>query len=180
MSEVRSLISEVKNSREKILESVRSLSSEQGTFKASDDEWSIAEILEHLVLAEQGGINLIWKAADGLKRGVNFWDGESTNSGLSIDQIIENTWKTKEKAPESATPRIGGPIKYWVAALEACQPLLENLGSELESSNLSEIIYPHFLSGPLDARQRLEFIRFHLDRHIKQIERVMKDSNFPA
>ena len=140
----------------------------------------MTEILEHLVLAEQGGINFSWKAADGYRKGQSFWEGTSPNSGLTIEQIIERTWKTKEKAPESATPRLGGPVQYWIATLDACQPVLEKLGGVLKTLPLSEVIYPHFLSGPLDASQRLEFLRFHLEHHLKQIEALKKEANFPA
>jgi hypothetical protein len=180
MTEVEKLISDVKAARQRVVEAVRHLSSEQGAYKLSPDRWSVAEILEHLVLAEQGGINLMWKAADGFRKGKPVWKGESPNRGLIIEKVIEKTWKSKEKAPESATPRTGGPIQYWIAALDTCQPQLQELGMELKSLNLSEIIYPHFLSGPLDARQRLEFLRFHLDRHLKQIEALLEDPGFPA
>ena len=37
--------------------------------------------------------------------------------------------------------------------------------------------YP--ISGPLDVRQRLEFLRFHLDRHRAQIEQVNAHLDFP-
>ena len=180
MSEVEKLITEARAARRRVVDAARSLSSEQGAFKPSPERWSVAEILEHLVLAEHLGINFIWKAVDGFRRGMSSGKGKSSNWGLTIEQVIEKTWKPKEKAPDSATPRLGGPVQYWIAALDACQPVLERLGAELETLNLSEIIYPHFLSGPLDARQRLEFFRFHLDRHLKQIEALKEDTGFPA
>lgn len=179
MSEVEALVSEVRVARQRVLDIVRNLSPEQGGFKPSPDRWSVSEILEHLVLAELGGINLIWKAADGFERGQLFWQGESPNNNLRIEQVIEKTWEPKEKAPESATPRTGGPVQYWCAALEACQPVLEKLAMELEKQDLSKIIYPHFLSGPLDARQRLQFLRFHLQRHLNQIKELMAKAQFP-
>lgn len=180
MREVEQLTAEVEAARQRVLQAVEDFSTDQGAFKPCPDRWSVAEILEHLVLAEQGGINFIWRAADGIRRGQPIWEGKSPNRGLTIEQVIERTWKPKEKAPESATPRLGGPVHYWAAALEACQPVLQKLGVELEPLNLSEIIYPHFLSGPLDARQRLGFLRFHLERHLNQIEAVKANSEFPV
>lgn len=180
MKDVEKLISAVSTARQQVLDATRSLSSEQGTFKPSSERWSVAENLEHLVLAEQTGVIFIWEAAEGYKKGQFFWEGPSTNAGLTIEQVIERTWNPKEKAPESATPWLGGPVQYWIAALEACQPVLEKLGEELETLPLSEIIYPHFLSGPLDAGQRLEFLRFHLERHLKQIEALKQEPDFPA
>ena len=39
------------------------------------------------------------------------------------------------------------------------------VGEALHGLDPSLVIFPHFLSGPLVARQRLEFLRFQLDRH---------------
>jgi hypothetical protein len=41
------------------------------------------------------------------------------------------------------------------------------------------MIFPHFLSGLLDARQRPEFLRLHMDRHLAQIEATTADPAFP-
>ena len=142
-------------------------------------EWSVNELLEHLFLAEYSGVSKIWGAAEGWHRGRPVWTGEHTNRGQSIEQIIERTWKPKEKAPPIATPHIGGPLPFWMESLHSCQTLLERLIPVLDGADLEAIIFPHFLSGPLDARQRLEFLRFHLDRHQKQIERVKGSYGFP-
>ena len=179
MNEVASLISEVEASRRRVLAATSALSSDQGAFKPAPDQWSVTEVLEHLVLAETGGINFIWRAAEGFKVGAPLWTGASPNDGRTIEEVVERTWKPKEVAPESATPRMGGPVQYWVAALTACQPVLARLGSELAGLDLSAIVYPHVLSGPLDARQRLQFLRFHLDRHVRQIEALTHAAGFP-
>lgn len=107
------------------------------------------------------------------------WQGETVHRDLPIEELIARTWKPKEVAPPNATPQLGGPLAYWVACLRACQPVLESLGNALHGLDLSLVIFPHFLSGPLDARQRLEFLRFNLDRHRRQIEALMTEPGFP-
>ena len=178
MSEVEKLVQEVQAARQRVVASVRGLSVAQGDFKPAPARWSVSEVLEHLVLAEHLGIVFIWKASLGYRQGTAYGEGASVNRGLSIEQVVEQTWKAREEAPPGATPRLGGPLPYWVAALEACQPVLEQLADELEGLDLSAVIYPHFLSGPLDARQRLEFLRFHLDRHREQIEAIKQEAGF--
>jgi hypothetical protein len=66
---IAGLIMEAKEARARLLDRVRVLSSPQGAFKPDPVEWSIAENVEHLVLAEQGAVNRVWAAADGLRRG---------------------------------------------------------------------------------------------------------------
>lgn len=140
---------------------------------------SISEIVEYLVLAEASGVTKIWAAADGIKWGHPVWAGEHTNSGLSIDEVIARTWKEKEIAPPIATPHFGSPLAYWMESFRLSQSILDSLAVSLESMDLRTIVYPHFLSGPLDAQQRIEFLRFHIDRHRGQIERTRNHPDFP-
>lgn len=174
MSQVAILVAEVERARLDYLARVTDLSNEQGDFKPAPHDWSIAQITEHLVHAELAGIMLIWSAADAVRRGKPVWTGQSPNAGLTIEQVIERTWRARETAPESALPTWGGPLAYWAEGLRACAPLLASLGRALEGLELERVIHPHVISGPLDARQRLEFLRFHLDRHRGQVERVRR------
>jgi hypothetical protein len=73
-----------------------------------------------------------------------------------------------------------GPLAFWIMMLRANQGLLRALGQAREGHALDAIHYPHPISGPLDMRQRLEFLRFHLDRHRKQIEAIRFHPGFPA
>jgi hypothetical protein len=98
--------------RARLLDRVRPLSSAQGAFKVDPAEWSIAENVEHLVLAEQGSVNRVWAAADGLRRGQPAWSGESIHRGKPIEQIVRETWAPGQKAPDVATPRRRGPLAY--------------------------------------------------------------------
>jgi hypothetical protein len=179
MDKVQQLIKEVKQARELFISSASNLTPEQSCFKPRSDVWSTVEITEHMVRAEQSGISGIWKALDGIRRNDPIWSGETLHKGLTIEEVIEKTWQTKEKVPEIAAPCWGGSISYWIASLRALQGVLEELGNALRSVNLEEVVYPHPISGPLDGRQRLEFLRFHLNRHRDQIELLKAHSDYP-
>jgi hypothetical protein len=50
----------------------------------------------------------------------------------------------------------------------------------LDGLDLATVIYPHVVRGPLvDARQGLEFLRWHLDYHCQQIEALKAAPGFP-
>jgi hypothetical protein len=180
--EVLALIAQVRAARSRMLATVTTLNVQQERFKPGADEWSIANVVEHLVLAEQAGIHRIWQAAADLRRGQEGWSGAVPHRGLSIEEVVERTWKvtstgpisirTAEQAPPVAAPRSDGPLAYWAACLEACQPVLEHLGGMLSGLELAQVIVLHVTSGPLDARQRLQFLRWHLDHHRQQIEDI--------
>jgi hypothetical protein len=93
--------------------------------------------------------------------------------------VVQRTWREREASPASALPRIGGPLEYWAAALRGCSSLLAELKVPLRTVALEEAIYPHAISGPLDARQRLEFLAFHLQRHHRQGAAILGHADFP-
>lgn len=179
MNQLIKLNQEVSDARRRYLNSVRNLTTEQGSFKPVENVWSAAEITEHLYHAELGGIAGMWKALEGAKLGDPPWKKEHFNKGLTIEEVVEKSWQPKEKVPDGAGPRFLGPLKFWINALESCQLLLDDLTENLESEQLELIIYPHPISGPLDVRQRFEFLRFHIDRHRMQVENLKTNSSFP-
>ena len=177
--ELDDLVEAVEQARTRFLTTIIHVSPAQAAFRVHPDAWSIAEIAEHLVHAESGGINLIWRAAEGVASGTPVWQGEPPHRGLTIEQVVDRTWRARETSPDSALPRLGGPLAHWAAALRGCSGLLLELKSVLSGLPLEQVIYPHAISGPLDARQRLQFLAFHLDRHQRQVAEVMSHPDFP-
>jgi hypothetical protein len=82
-----------------------------------------------------------------------------------MEGVTEEQGRWRPKGGEWSLP-------YWTAQLRSCEPLLDGLAHHLQDLPLTEVIHPHFLSGPLDALQRLEFIRFHLEHHLPQVRRL--------
>ncbi len=172
-AEIAELIGEVAAARQRVLAAVASSTEEQATWLPAPGQWSVAQVVEHLVLAEHAGVFSIWQALVGLQRGQPVWHGDPVHRGKTIEQNIAETWREREEAPPEATPRKNGPLAYWVASLAAREPVVVALGQVLAPVDLEAVIAPHFLSGPLDARQRLQFLRWHMDHHRQQIAAIM-------
>ena len=179
MRDIPELIAEAAASRRGVINAVSGLTAVQAGFRPTAEKWSLQEQVEHLVLAELSGLDFIWRAAEGLLGGTPVWSGDAVHEGLPVAEVVAKTWKPREKAPPGATPGGEGTLAYWIARLEAGQSVLETLQTVLEGLDLSRIVYPHYLSGPLDARQRLEFLSFHMDRHLAQIQAVKGHPDFP-
>ena len=179
MNALHDRIAAATGARARLLDFVGALTPAQSSFKAAPNEWSIAENLEHLVVAEQGSINRVWSAADAVRTGRPVWTGEAIHRGRSIEQIVKLTWAQGQEAPAIARPRRGGPLSYWIMALRCNQPLLEALPAQLVGLDPHDVITPHPISGPWDADQWLAFVRFHLDLHGAQIEAVTQAAAFP-
>jgi hypothetical protein len=173
------LIEAVELSRDGVVAAVAGLGDAQSLFSPGPGEWSIAEILEHLYLAEMSGISMLWAAASAFRSGSR-WTEDRPHRGKHIEEIIGQTWRPREQAPPIAVPHFGGPSRFWRSALCSLKPVLGDLVRALDGLPLDEIIVRHSISGPMDARQRIEFLRFHLERHLLQIHRVVSSSGFPA
>jgi exoribonuclease R len=168
------LLEEIKVSRRNLLRETSAISASEAARRIAPGTWSVQEVVEHLVLAERVGFDFIYTAAEKFREGDPVWAGTSSNEGLPIEEVIARTWQEKEKAPESASPTGKYSLGVWAAHLRNCDNLLENLPPILAGLPLHEVVYPHFLCGPLNVIQRLEFIRFHIDRHHAQVIEIIK------
>jgi hypothetical protein len=123
MTSVASLLADVEAARQRTLDAVATVSTAQGGFKPAPAEWSIAECLEHLCLAEQGGVNGMWRAVEALRAGEAPPPPEHVIRGLSIEEVIKRFAPPNPQAPEIARPRLFGPVAYWAAALAGLGPV---------------------------------------------------------
>lgn len=180
MDTVYRLVGRIEEAREQVLAAAQGLSSEQGAFKPAPEEWSVAEVLEHLVLAERAMLMGMWKAAEAAREGRPGWQGESIHEGKTIEEVVAQTWGPHQQAPERSRPAWGGPLAYWSISLECCRPLLEAFAATLHTVSLAEVKFPHVSCGPLNLGQHLELLRFHLSLHHGQIEDVKQVAGFPA
>lgn len=167
-----SLLGEVADARARYLDQMNKLSEAQTRYKPSPEVWNAIENTEHLYWAEQGGIWGMWRALQAYRDGTPVWTGEHTNRGKSIETIVAETWQPKEKVPAIAAPRMGGTLAFWAASLESLQQPLAAFSRATTEDELDLVIHPHPISGPLDIRQRFDFLRFHIDRHRRQVEQL--------
>jgi hypothetical protein len=178
MKTLTNLLQEVSNSRNQFVKAASGLTSAQASFKPEPNAWCITENVEHMFWAEHGGICGMWKTFEAFKNGKPLYTGELIHHGLPVEEIVARTWKEKEIVPEVAKPRLGGPVEFWNLSLQNLQPVLAGLAKAVEGGDLEKIIHPHPISGPLNVLQRFEFLRFHLDRHRKQIENIKSHPAF--
>ena len=99
MNKLNTLLPAVKLARQQFIKVASGLSFDQSQFKSSAEAWSVADIIEHMVWAEMGAINGVWKTLEGIKNDNPIWKGEAIHHGLPIEEIIEKTWRTKEEFP---------------------------------------------------------------------------------
>jgi hypothetical protein len=169
MSTVKQLIREVSAARREFLNEISNVTELQAQWKPVPEVWNITEITEHLFWAEHGAIAGMWKTIHAIRDGKTERTYDFVHKDLPVEEIIRLTWQEKEIVPAMAAPRLGGPLSFWKASLDSLQPVLEAFGSDLQEMELRLQAHPHPISGPMDFHQRLELLRFHINRHRNQV-----------
>lgn len=161
---------------ENLQKSVAGLNEEQMHYKPSEEQWSVSQCLEHIVLAEKmlfgfAKETLEGPANPGLKEEMSF-----TDQGL-IDGITDRSFRAEAPEALHGTGIYDDPetalhdIKeYRAVIMEFIQNTpIEDLRDHITTSPF----------GTLDAYQSLLFIAGHTTRHTLQIEEVKSSENFP-
>ena len=174
MNTLAQLIHDVTVARNEFIALIENINEKQSAYKPLAEEWSITDNTEHLFWAEQGGMYGMWKSLYAIRDGKASLTYESNHKEWSIEKIIKQTWKVKEQVPAIAAPRLGGTLIFWRLSLANLQPLLEAFGKELKEDELRIQAHPHPISGAMDFHQRIEFLRFHIQRHHIQVQSIIE------
>lgn len=174
------LLDELRVARHRVSRRIGDLTEAQAAFRPDDASWSVTQVVEHLVWTEHTGLHRMVRAIRAHRAGEPLWTGENPNRGETIEDIVAATWRERETALPEDEPTWGGPLAYWAVVFEAAQDVTERVAADVRTDELDEVVIPHELSGPLSLRQRLAFLRFHLERHEGQLERIVEHEAFPA
>jgi hypothetical protein len=173
MKSVQKLIQDVATARTLYLDKIAHITEVQASWKPAPEAWNLVEITEHLYWAEQGAIFDMWKTLHAIRDGSIVRTYESPHRNMPIEQVIDITWQPKEKVPAVAAPRLGGVLAFWKTSLYSLQGVLDEFGQEINDDELRWQAHPHPISGPLDFQQRIEFLRFHINRHKEQASQLL-------
>jgi hypothetical protein len=162
-------------SRKLFLDSVAGLSENQLNFKPAADKWSIAEVAEHIALAE----GLIFQAAQGALQTparAKMADARKTDEKI-LAMVPDRT--VKRSAPEPLQPH--HQYKSVAEAVAAFNSLRDSHITYI--SETQDPLREHFVNQPafgdLDAYQWILLMSAHTERHVNQILEVKASPDFP-
>jgi hypothetical protein len=162
------------STRDNLLQSLRNLAGEQCDFKPAPEQWSIAEVLEHVVLIETRIHDLIGKMPEAP-------EAEPDRDDQRIDGfILANLHRRSRKV--QAPPNLL-PARRWSPA-EMLEQFSKSRGKTLEllaeAPALRGHVFPHPLFGPWDGYQWLLALAGHTARHTDQILELKSHAAFPG
>lgn len=157
---------------------VKPLSAAQQNFRPETDGWSILQVFRHLIQSE-GQINrYLHKKILGAPA--------AGTAGLSarIRSLILNfamRLPLRYKAPEVI--KVDFEVHYdYEPLITAWQQQRLDLRAFLETideANAKKELFRHPVAGLMSLSQGLTFMQEHLDRHARQVGRIMRSSGFP-
>jgi hypothetical protein len=166
------------DSRERLLAAVRGLSREQLEYRPAPDRWSVAENLEHIILAETFVLSRLEspepQTSDSSKR--SRWDGRDEPLVRKLAQERVDRFE----APEALRPIGRWPIEELLAEFEAARALSREFAASTQRDLRSRVFrHPAPTVGEIDGYQLLRLIGAHCERHCAQSEEVMALPGFP-
>ena len=133
---------------------------------ASDGGWTVAQIVEHLSIAEPR----ITDAIEGMLAPAETDGQRKAFAPFSLDDQAEQA-RDKIEAPDFLRPT-GLPLAEGLRRLKESRAALEGLRPRFESADYSRgLKHPAF--GVLNAAQWLAFLGMHEQRHLRQVERIL-------
>jgi uncharacterized damage-inducible protein DinB len=144
------------------------------------DRWSVAQVLQHLVIIEKR-----------IAMGVTKWVGDARAAGLgpeaevssvlnSLDLALIGDRSKRRNAPEEVVPAGDLDAASAWTALEKTRAALRAGVLPGDGLALSEVIQPHQVLGPINLYQWLLFVGAHEARHTGQVREIAAELNTAA
>jgi hypothetical protein len=156
---------------------VEKLSDAQWSFKSAPEKWSIAECVEHIMLAEG---TLFAQMEKALAAEVRADWAEKTKGKTDFIERVMVKRQGKAQAPESIVP--SGKLKRaeLMAKLKEARARTRKFTTDTKADlHAHTTDHPFPVFNTLSAYQWLVYIPLHNFRHNQQIEEVKAHANFP-
>src|SRR5262245_36191633 len=157
---------------------VSNLTDAQVSFRPDENQWTIAEIVEHVSIVDSNFLRLTHKL---LKEAESAPKPPEADLNLGHTSLNENGDQHPGPfpAPERVRPQGGVGIEDSLAKMQATLAGFAEIQSRLEAVDLSEQMFPHPFLGPINAYQWMVLLGEHENRHRGQIERLKAATGFP-
>ena len=160
---------------ERFTAAVSNLNEAQIHFRPAENDWTIAEIAEHVSIVNGGMLRITHKL---LKQ------AEAEPTPAPEDLNLGYTFSLddpppKFQAPDGVCPKGGVSISDALATIKTAVDGFGEIQSRLEAVDLTERTFPHPALGPISAYRWMILLGEHQDLHRRQIERVKAAAGFP-
>jgi len=162
-------VERLKANRKRVLAAVKGLSRDQLTFRPAEEQWSVADCLEHINLVEtrifMGIQHALSLPAQPEKR------AEVAGKLEKLERAVPDRNHKVTGPPEVMPRREWTNFSELVDEFERVRERTLKFAAET-NCQLRDHFFPHFIFKDLDCHQWLIMMCLHADRHIAQMEEV--------
>lgn len=171
------LLNYFQKTTDELEKSISGLSEAQIQHKPSKEEWSVSQVLEHIILTEE---MLFGMMRETMEKPAN--PERRSEIQFSDDQIMQGMTDRSQKAKASAEitgeGKYNSPEEAMEELLAQRQTILEYIRNIPVKEMRDRVNDSPF--GPVDAYQSFLFIAGHTARHTLQIEEIKASESFPS
>ena len=172
---VEALWNDLESVRAQLLKEAEGLSQVQADWRPRDSEWSVGEILHHLMLAEVGTSKLTSKLLKDARQPI-----PSFPADLKGFAPVPPPPPGPAKAPEVVYPERGHQIDRLIADLRTTRERSRQSVERLAAVDPRVLRWRHFTLGEMDLAQFwLLHVRHETD-HLQQLRAVKAAEGFPS
>ena len=168
--EKNEILQQLDRTRYGLMAALAGISEAQSNFKPSPENWSVADIVEHLAIVE----NLIVLRVQQLPSAADVGNFQDSDSVL-FEKVVDRS--VKFQAPERARPT-GKALLSSLEQLEVTRAKIVDV-LRLAPPDFRQHSTPHPVLGPLDGHQWLVAVAGHCARHTEQIIEAKAAPGFP-
>ena len=170
------LIDQLTKSQKKFEASVANLTEAQLSFKFDTLKWSIAEVIEHVTLTENGIFSIVQSTLQKPTQPEKRSEIKVTDAQILL--ILTNR-KGKVQSPEMLKPTGKFPNSQYAVGNFQQQRAKAIDFIKTTQEDLRNRFWLHPATGVVDLYQAITLMSAHLERHTLQIEEVKAQAGFP-
>ncbi|MCY7377377.1 MAG: DinB family protein [Pyrinomonadaceae bacterium] len=161
--------------REQTKQLVGALSDEQTAMLPDGEKWTIAEIVEHIAIVQDGMSKISAKLLNEAQTTGKFSEG-AANLSENFKTKAAEAQQLKFEAPDRVRPTGKMTIAESLAKMDETRQTLETLRPLFETVECSDFKFPHPFMGDLTAHEWLTLVGGHEARHLRQIGNILEKS----
>jgi hypothetical protein len=154
---------------EALLQRLDTLPDETLSFKAGPDQWSVVEVVEHLVIAETG---LLEELSTNIPASTLDPAAKTPEKHQRVIKVMERDIEV-DVPHESLEPHGRIPLEDLLSRWNGIRQKLPGLLAGIRPENEDDPVFRHPYGGPLDIADTLQFFEVHFDNHMRHIDRIL-------
>jgi DinB family protein len=172
---IAELWTDLEAARAEVLAEADGLTQTQSEWKVAESEWSVGEILHHLILAEIATGKLTTKL-------VREAEAAGVLPAFPADYAVAPlpAWPGGvAEAPPVVWPEAGHPLAELLATMKATRERSRQSIEKVALTDPRRLVFKHFRLGALDLGQWWKLQAEHDRVHLAQLRDVKADAGFP-